>query len=86
MLLELESHDMEKQRRTDSDSRTSGRRAGLQPTEPGTIDFTIENLLPIPQIALKIIRMVGDDNISFSKIAHEVIQDQVLSARPHKTV
>jgi putative nucleotidyltransferase with HDIG domain len=45
------------------------------------IDFAIENLLPIPQIALKIIRMVGDDNISFSKIAHEVIQDQVLSAR-----
>lgn len=45
------------------------------------IDHAIQNLFPIPQIALKIIRMVGNDNISFSDIAHEVVRDQVLSAR-----
>jgi putative nucleotidyltransferase with HDIG domain len=45
------------------------------------IDRAIEDLLPIPQIALKIIRMVGNDSVSFSDIANEVIQDQVLSAR-----
>ena len=52
-------------------------------SQPGAeqIDCAIENLQPIPQIALKIIRMVGNDKVSFSDIAHEVIQDQVLSAR-----
>jgi putative nucleotidyltransferase with HDIG domain len=45
------------------------------------IDEAINDLLPIPQVALKIIRMVGNDDCSFGDIAHEVIQDQVLSAR-----
>ena len=48
---------------------------------PEQIDNTLKNLLPIPQVALKIIRMVGNENTSFSDVAHEVIQDQVLSAK-----
>jgi len=45
------------------------------------INDAIEELIPIPQIALKIIRMINDENSSFREIAGEVLQDQVLSAR-----
>jgi putative nucleotidyltransferase with HDIG domain len=55
--------------------------AVFNPPSLEQIDSAIEDLLPIPQVALKIIRMVGNDACSFRDIAHEVIQDQVLSAR-----
>jgi len=45
------------------------------------IDEAIENLTPIPQIALKIIRMIDDGDPSFREISQEVTKDQVLSAR-----
>ena len=45
------------------------------------LDEVIEQLLPIPQTALKIIRMVNDDSYSFQEVSREVLQDQVLSAR-----
>lgn len=41
----------------------------------------IEELLPIPQTALKIIRMINDDSCSFREVSRQVLQDQVLSAR-----
>ena len=45
------------------------------------LDEVIEELLPIPQTALKIIRMINDDSYSFQDVSREVLQDQVLSAR-----
>ncbi len=45
------------------------------------LNEVIEELVPIPQIALKIIRMIDDENFSFREVSREVIQDQVLSAR-----
>jgi putative nucleotidyltransferase with HDIG domain len=45
------------------------------------LDQVIEELLPIPQTALKIIRMIHDDSCGFHEISREVLQDQVLSAR-----
>ncbi len=45
------------------------------------INDAIEELIPIPQIALKIIRIINDENSSFREIAREILQDQVLSAR-----
>jgi putative nucleotidyltransferase with HDIG domain len=45
------------------------------------LDRVIQHLLPIPQVALKIMRMVDDENCSFKELGHEVIQDQVLSAK-----
>jgi len=48
---------------------------------PEQLNEVIENLIPIPQIALKIIRMIDDENYSFREVSREVIQDQVLSAR-----
>jgi len=41
----------------------------------------MENICPIPQINLKIIRMVRDDNHNLQDIAREIRQDQVLSAK-----
>lgn len=51
------------------------------PPGPEQLDGAIANLLPIPQVALKIIRMIDNDSFSFRDIATEIIQDQVLSAR-----
>jgi len=45
------------------------------------IDEVIERLLPIPQTALKIIRMINDDTCSFREVSEEIRHDQVLSAR-----
>ncbi len=45
------------------------------------LDEVIEELLPIPQTALKIIRMIDDECYSFREVSREVLQDQVLSAR-----
>ncbi len=48
---------------------------------PEGIEEAIRNVLPIPQIALKVIRMVHSDNVSMTQIAGEIRQDSVLSAR-----
>jgi len=45
------------------------------------LEQVIEALLPIPQTALKIIRMINDDSYSFGEVSREILQDQVLSAR-----
>jgi putative nucleotidyltransferase with HDIG domain len=45
------------------------------------IDTTLERLHAIPQVALTVIRMIGDDNYSMKHIAQEVRQDQVISAK-----
>jgi|TARA_B100001964_G_scaffold73799_2_gene83648 putative nucleotidyltransferase with HDIG domain len=42
---------------------------------------SMESVRPIPQIALKIIRMLQDDMLSMKDIAKEIRQDQVISAR-----
>lgn len=48
---------------------------------PRQINEVIEGLLPIPQIALKILRMVDDDLCSYREVSKEILHDQVLSAR-----
>ncbi len=48
------------------------------------INDTIETLTPIPQTALKIIRMVNDDRYDMDKISDELSKDQVLSAQTLK--
>lgn len=44
------------------------------------IDQIINNLKPIPQVALKVLRIVNDGNYDIERIAREVRQDQVISA------
>ena len=45
------------------------------------IEDAVERVRPIPQIALKIIRMIHDDNFSMKHIAEEVRLDQIISAK-----
>lgn len=50
---------------------------------PGSneINQAIETILPIPQIALKVLRMIRDDTSEMEQIAREIKQDQVISAK-----
>ena len=45
------------------------------------IEGAIKRVRPIPQIALKIIRMIRDANVSLKDISEELRTDQVLSAK-----
>jgi len=46
-----------------------------------SIDKVIQRIKPIPQIALKVIRMIHSDDVSMRAIGKEIRQDQVLTAR-----
>ncbi len=48
---------------------------------PSDIDTVIQQVRPIPQIALKIIRMIQDDDCTMAEIGKEIRQDQVISAK-----
>ena len=45
------------------------------------LDKAIENICSVPQVVLKIIRMIQDDIYEMRDMAREIRQDQVLSAR-----
>ena len=46
-----------------------------------SIDKVIQRIKPIPQIALKVIRMIHADDVSMRVIGKEIRQDQVLTAK-----
>jgi len=48
---------------------------------PEQIKDAVERVRPIPQVALKIIRMIHDDNFSMKDMAEEIRQDQIICAR-----
>ena len=45
------------------------------------IERALQTIKPIPQIALKVIRMIHDKDVSIATIANEIRQDQVLTAK-----
>ena len=49
--------------------------------EPREISQAIKNLQPIPQVALKILRIVNSDNYEIKDVTDEIRKDQVISAR-----
>jgi len=55
-----------------------------QISSPDEIKNSISNLLPIPQVALKILRLISEDDYDISLLGAEIKQDQVLSARTLK--
>jgi putative nucleotidyltransferase with HDIG domain len=55
-----------------------------QGPEPREIGRAIENLQPIPQIALKILRIMHSDDYEIKNITEEIRKDQVISARTLK--
>jgi len=48
------------------------------------INHSIENLQPIPQVALKILRLINEDDYDISMLTAEMREDQALSARTIK--
>lgn len=52
--------------------------------DPKDISQTMEHIQPIPQVALKILRMVDEDTFHFKDIANEIRHDQVICARTLK--
>ncbi len=66
-------------------------RSGIQTTFSSKRNFkkptskqlknTIQRVKPIPQIALKIIRIIRDENYDFKEVAKEIRQDQIISAK-----
>jgi putative nucleotidyltransferase with HDIG domain len=45
------------------------------------IDKAIESVQPIPQIALRIVRMLRKEDYNMKEIAAEIVQDQIISAK-----
>ena len=58
-------------------------KGGSELEAPGEDDINkvINELKPIPQVALKIMRMVEDENLGISELSDEIRRDQVISAR-----
>jgi putative nucleotidyltransferase with HDIG domain len=48
------------------------------------IDQSIQNLQPIPQVALKILRMINEDDYDIALLSSEIRKDQILSAQTIK--
>ena len=48
------------------------------------INRSIQNLQPIPQVALKMLRLINEDNYDIDKLTAEIRKDQVISARTIK--
>lgn len=45
------------------------------------VDMAVARVRPIPQLALKIIRMIPDDSYNMQDIARDIRQDQIISAK-----
>jgi putative nucleotidyltransferase with HDIG domain len=56
-------------------------RADIKRPTPAEIKEAMDHLLPIPQVALKVLRMIEDQGHAMQKIADEIRKDQVISAR-----
>ena len=54
---------------------------GFKKPDTEQLDRVIATLSPIPQIALKVLRMISDQTYALDDVAHEVVQDQVLSGK-----
>jgi len=52
--------------------------------EPNEINRSIEDLQPIPQVALKILRIINDEHYEIQHVTEEIRKDQVISARTLK--
>lgn len=56
-------------------------RMDAQKISPRELERAVERVLPVPQAALKIIRMINDTDLNLSDLAKEIVRDQVVSAR-----
>ncbi|MBW2306050.1 MAG: HDOD domain-containing protein [Deltaproteobacteria bacterium] len=61
-------------------SGVPGTKDPIERPEPIDVDKAIQQVRPIPQVALKIIKMLRDDRIGFDEIAGEIRKDQTIAA------
>ncbi len=59
----------------------TGIETDIKKPDASDIEMAIRRVRPIPQIALKILRMIEKDNYNMKDIGEEVRQDQVISAK-----
>ncbi len=57
------------------------RKGSVEKPTAEEINRAIARVQPIPQVAIKIVRMIGDDRYSLQDVATEVRQDQVIAAK-----
>ena len=62
-------------------NETSNEQPDFVPPGGKEILRAVDELQPIPQVALKILRLLGEDEYNIKKIAYEVRKDQVISAK-----
>jgi putative nucleotidyltransferase with HDIG domain len=55
--------------------------ADIQIPEPNEISQSIKDLQPIPQVALKVLRIINDESYEIHNLTDEIRKDQVISAR-----
>lgn len=55
--------------------------AAIQIPSPQEINRAIDRLLPIPQVALKVLRLIDEDTHDKNEVAREIRKDQVISGR-----
>jgi putative nucleotidyltransferase with HDIG domain len=55
--------------------------ADIRIPEPNEINQSAKNLKPIPQIALKVLRMINEELYEIQNLTEEIRKDQVISAR-----
>jgi chemotaxis receptor (MCP) glutamine deamidase CheD len=56
----------------------------IQLASAGEIEPAMENIQPIPQVALKILRLIDNEEYEIKTLAEEIRKDQVISARTIK--
>lgn len=79
--LMLNLHDLEASIEPLGLQMRSAKEAQFRKPSPQELDAVMEKVRPIPQVALKIIRLIHDQNRGMSDLALEVRQDQVISAK-----
>ncbi len=55
--------------------------ADIKIPEPNEISLSAKNLQPIPQIALKVLRILNEELYEIQSVTEEIRKDQVISAR-----
>lgn len=60
--------------------------AAISPPEPAIIVKSLDHIKPIPQVALKILRMTNEPEYDIDTVTREIRQDQVISAQIMKLV
>lgn len=58
----------------------------LDPPDPEVIVESLDQIKPIPQVALKLLRMTSEPDYDIDSVTQEIRQDQVISARIMKLV